>query len=116
MASASQVPTSDREAELRRRLAEAEETLRAIREGEVDALVVRGAQEDEVFALGDPNPIAEVANGFGCVAAPPHPDDGRHPRVVPAAHVALVDELQEDALGQDGMGEAEASEFVLAGP
>jgi len=40
------------EAELRRRLAEAEDTLRAIREGEVDALVVRGAEQDEVFALG----------------------------------------------------------------
>lgn len=40
------------DAELRRRLAEAEETLRAIREGEVDALVVRGAEQDEVFALG----------------------------------------------------------------
>lgn len=41
-----------READLRRRLAEAEETLRAIREGEVDALVVRGAESDEIFALG----------------------------------------------------------------
>lgn len=40
------------EAELRRRLEEAESTLRAIREGEVDALVVRGAEQDEVFALG----------------------------------------------------------------
>jgi PAS domain S-box-containing protein len=40
------------EAELRRRLAEAEDTLRAIREGEVDALVMRGADQDEVFALG----------------------------------------------------------------
>lgn len=40
------------EADLRRRLEEAEDTLRAIREGEVDALVVRGPQEDEVFALG----------------------------------------------------------------
>lgn len=42
----------DSEAELHRRLAEAEETLRAIREGEVDALVMRGSQADEVFALG----------------------------------------------------------------
>ncbi|SFS11944.1 sensor histidine kinase [Sphingomonas jatrophae] len=42
----------EREAELRRRLDEAEETLRAIRDGEVDALVVRGEDEDEVFALG----------------------------------------------------------------
>jgi PAS domain S-box-containing protein len=40
-------------AELRQRLSEAEETLRAIREGEVDALVVRGSHRDEVFALAD---------------------------------------------------------------
>jgi two-component sensor histidine kinase/PAS domain-containing protein len=39
------------DAELRSRLAEAEETLRAIREGEVDALVVRGVAEDQVFTL-----------------------------------------------------------------
>ncbi|APH71745.1 sensor histidine kinase [Aquibium oceanicum] len=38
-------------AELRRRLAEAEDTLRAIREGEVDALVVRGSASEEVFTL-----------------------------------------------------------------
>jgi PAS domain S-box-containing protein len=38
-------------AELRRRLAEAEETLRAIREGDADALVVRAADDDAVFAL-----------------------------------------------------------------
>lgn len=43
------------EAELRRRLAEAEATLHAIREGEVDALVVRGPSEDQVFALGGEN-------------------------------------------------------------
>jgi two-component sensor histidine kinase len=39
-------------AELERRLAEAEETLRAIRDGEVDALLVRGNQRDEVFHIG----------------------------------------------------------------
>lgn len=40
-------------AELRRRLAEAEDTLRAIREGEVDAIVMRDAAEgDQVFPLG----------------------------------------------------------------
>ena len=37
--------------ELVRRLEEAEETLRAIREGEVDALVVRPVQEEQVFTL-----------------------------------------------------------------
>jgi PAS domain S-box-containing protein len=37
--------------ELLRRLEEAEETLRAIREGEVDALVVRPARDEQVFTL-----------------------------------------------------------------
>ncbi|MFB0521862.1 MAG: PAS domain-containing protein, partial [Desulfatiglandales bacterium] len=37
--------------ELRSRLREAEETLRAIRSGEVDALVVSGPQGDQVFTL-----------------------------------------------------------------
>lgn len=39
------------EAELLRRLEEAEETLRAIRDGEVDALVMRRSTEDTVFSL-----------------------------------------------------------------
>jgi PAS domain S-box-containing protein len=52
MDDAAHSPASGREADLFRRLTEAEETLRAIREGEVDALVVRGSQQDEVFALG----------------------------------------------------------------
>lgn len=37
--------------ELLRRLEEAEETIRAIREGEVDALVVRRTKDEEVFTL-----------------------------------------------------------------
>jgi PAS domain S-box-containing protein len=38
-------------ADLRNRLEEAEETLRAIREGEVDAIVVSGSKGDRVFSL-----------------------------------------------------------------
>lgn len=38
-------------ADLEARLAESEETLRAIREGEVDAVVVSGAKGDQVFSL-----------------------------------------------------------------
>ncbi|WP_127088212.1 sensor histidine kinase [Aquabacter cavernae] len=41
-------------AELRRRLEEAEETLRAIREGEIDALVIRREKEDEILTLEGP--------------------------------------------------------------
>lgn len=42
----------DELAELRRRLADAEETLRAIREGEVDALVVEKETVSQVFDIG----------------------------------------------------------------
>jgi PAS domain S-box-containing protein len=41
----------DREEDLRRRLEEAEQTLEAIRHGEVDAIVVAGAQGDMVYSL-----------------------------------------------------------------
>lgn len=44
-------PTDLSAAELRRRLLEAEDTLRAIRDGEADALVIRGTHEDAVFPL-----------------------------------------------------------------
>ena len=40
-------------ADLRQRLADAEETLRAIYQGEVDALVVRGPQGPQIFTLRD---------------------------------------------------------------
>src|SRR5512143_37025 len=42
---------SQENADLRARLEEAEETLRAIREGEVDAIVVSGSKGDQVFSL-----------------------------------------------------------------
>lgn len=42
---------SDREEDLRRRLEEAEQTLEAIRRGEVDAIVVAGSQGDMVYSL-----------------------------------------------------------------
>lgn len=42
---------SEEVAELRARLEEAEETLRAIRKGEVDALIVEGAEGPQIFTL-----------------------------------------------------------------
>src|SRR5689334_13396275 len=48
----SSTPEADTEiVELRRRLEEAEETLRAIREGEVDALVVDGPQGEVIYTM-----------------------------------------------------------------
>ena len=46
-----QIQLVDENADLRARLDEAEETLRAIRSGEVDALVVSGLEGDQIFTL-----------------------------------------------------------------
>src|ERR1041384_1847034 len=47
----SSIREDDEITELRRRLEEAEETLRAIREGEVDALVVDGPQGEVIYSV-----------------------------------------------------------------
>src|ERR1044072_6001335 len=47
----SSIREDDEITELRRRLEEAEETLRAIREGEVDALVVDGPQGEVIYTM-----------------------------------------------------------------
>lgn len=53
-------------ADLQRRLAEAEETLRAIRENEVDALVMRGHLDDEIFTIGgDPQVLQGIHGSHG---------------------------------------------------
>ena len=56
--------------ELLRRLEEAEETIRAIREGEIDALVVRRTQDEEVFTLhGGQDPYRAFMETMGHGAA-----------------------------------------------
>ncbi|OYX86578.1 MAG: hypothetical protein B7Y84_13890, partial [Azorhizobium sp. 32-67-21] len=55
--------------ELRLRLEEAEETLRAIREGEIDALVIRREQEDEVLTLEGPESFRTFMEAMNLGAA-----------------------------------------------
>lgn len=63
-------PGAARIAELEARLAEAEETLRAIRAGEVDAIVVQGAEGERVFTLtGAERPYRELVEAMSEGAA-----------------------------------------------
>lgn len=58
------------EQELLRRLEEAEETIRAIREGEIDALVVRRSTDEEIFTLqGGQDPYRAFMETMGHGAA-----------------------------------------------
>ena len=70
---------------------------------------------DQVVVLGHADLVDEIADRFGRIAAPAHPAQGGHARVVPAAHVPAFDQLLEEALAQDGVGQVEAGEFDLAG-
>ena len=72
---AEQLRAKDAEiADLRARLEEAEETLRAIREGEVDAVIVSGSKGDRVFALSESDNLhrlmVETMNEAGLAATP----------------------------------------------
>jgi PAS domain S-box-containing protein len=61
-------------ADLRARLEETEETLYAIREGEVDAIVVSGSHGDRVFMLSEPDSLSrwmvETMNEAGLAVTP----------------------------------------------
>jgi len=68
------VRLQEENAELRARLEEVEETLRAIREGEVDAVVVSGSKGDRVFTLSESDSLSrlmvETMNEAGLAVSP----------------------------------------------
>ena len=71
---------------------------------------------DDAVVLGDADACRQkVANGLGRVAAPAEARDRRHARVVPAADEALLDELEELALAEDGVAQVEPGELDLLG-
>ena len=57
--------------------------------------------------------VVEQAEALRREAAPARADDRRHPRIVPAVDVALVDELEQLALRQHDVGQVEPRELVL---
>ena len=68
---------------------------------------------DDVLPLGNPDHLAEPAYGLRRIAAPAKTGEGRHPGVVPAAHVTLVYELGELALAHHRMAQVQPSELDL---
>ncbi len=72
-------------------------------------------QVHQVFPLPHPDALAEGADGLRGVAPAPHPRQGGHAGVIPAADVPLIHQLQELALAHDRIGEVEAGELILAG-
>ena len=68
---------------------------------------------DDVLALGDADAVAEVADGFRRVAAPPQARERGHARVVPAADVPAFDQLEQLALAHHRVAEIQPRELDL---
>ena len=69
---------------------------------------------DDPLAPAHPDHLGELPEGRGREAAAADAGDRRHARIVPAAHPAVLDEAQQQALRQDGVGDVQAGELVLA--
>ena len=69
-----------------------------------------------LLVLATPIRIPEGADRLGRHAAPPQPGDRRHARVVPAAHVAALHQLEQLALAHHRVVEVAARELVLVRP
>ena len=68
---------------------------------------------DDVVALGHSDVLAEIADALGRVATAAETADGGHAGIVPAAHVVLLDQLQEFALAHHRVVDVEACKLVL---
>src|SRR5688500_7380738 len=68
---------------------------------------------NNAVSFGYTNALAEVANRLRGVTPPSHTCERRHARIVPAADVSLLHELQELALAHHRMGQIQARELDL---
>ncbi len=75
--------------------------------------VLEQADVDDVLFLRHADARAEVANRFRGEAAAAQPGHGRHPRIVPAVDVLLLDQLQQLALAHHRVVQVETRELVL---
>ena len=76
-------------------------------------VVLEHRQLDGAVGLRRSNRGAEVAQRLRRVAAAPDARDGRHARVVPAAHAAFLHQLQQLALAQQRVGDVQPVELDL---
>ena len=75
--------------------------------------VFQHAHVDPRIGLRHADALGEEAEAFGREAAAARADERRHPRIVPAVDVVLLDELDQLALRQQDVGQVEAGELVL---
>ena len=87
---------------------------RIVGEGDLDGILDHQELDvHQLVALGDADLVAEHAERLGGVAAAADAAERGHAGIVPAAHEFLLHELEELALGHQGIGEVQARKFIL---
>ncbi len=76
-------------------------------------MILEARQLDGGGGLGHADGGSEVTDAFRRIAAPAQAGDGGHARIVPTAHPTVLDEPEQEALGQHRPGQVEAGELVL---
>ena len=76
--------------------------------------VLELADLDDAVGLRDADHRRELADPLSRESAPAQAGEGRHPRVVPAAHEPFGDEPKENALREHRVGQIEPGELDLA--
>src|SRR5574341_1207302 len=76
--------------------------------------VLQQGDVNRAVVLGHADTGAEIADGLRGVPAPPQAGERRHARIVPASDMALVHQLEQLALAQDGVRQVQARELDLA--
>ena len=78
-------------------------------------LVLEPGHVGDPLELGDPDSLAEVADGFGWKPPPARSGKSGHARVVPGINLPLLHQLQQLALAHDSVVEGEARKLNLSG-
>ena len=71
---------------------------------------------DKTVALGHPNALAKIAQGFRCIAAAAQTGNRRHPGIVPAGNMPAFDQLAQFTFAHDRIRQIQASELDLPRP
>ena len=77
--------------------------------------MLQQAQFNGPVGLGNPDRAAEIANRFRRIAAAANTADGRHARIIPAAHMIFSNQLQQLALAEQGVSHVQPVELDLPG-
>src|SRR3954470_14431543 len=76
-------------------------------------MVLQQAELDAAVRLGNADSAAKAADRLGRVTPAANSGERRHPRVVPAAHVSVLNQGQQLSLAEQRVRQVQAIEFNL---